>query len=163
MNQSQEENPKTNMAFLRTSPYIANGYSFVSRKISGSLLIAERRHLHNNGSLGQLQQAQQLLNVINRRSLSLGSAHVNFSNKSHAAPGGEDKPIGSPLGYGQQTKTAGQDGELPHSTSAKDPLDTGFADPNAAFKSKTTWELVRAYLVYVMCSSNYLVEHNMQV
>lgn len=45
----------------------------------------------------------------------------------------------------------------------KDPLDTAFADPNAAFKSKTTWELIRAYLVYMMCSSNYLVEHNMQV
>lgn len=45
----------------------------------------------------------------------------------------------------------------------RDPLDLSFNDPVAAFKSKTTWELVRAYFVYVMCSSEYLVENNMKV
>ncbi|XP_059611661.1 proline dehydrogenase 1, mitochondrial isoform X2 [Phlebotomus argentipes] len=45
----------------------------------------------------------------------------------------------------------------------RDPLDVRFADPNAAFKSKTTFELIRAYLVYLVCSSSYLVEHNMQL
>lgn len=45
----------------------------------------------------------------------------------------------------------------------RDPLDVGFNDPIAAFKSKTTWELVRAYFVYLMCSSEYLVENNMKV
>ncbi|XP_075156763.1 proline dehydrogenase slgA isoform X2 [Haematobia irritans] len=45
----------------------------------------------------------------------------------------------------------------------RDPLDVSFNDPNAAFKSKTTWELVRAYLVYMICSSEKLVEHNMQL
>ncbi|GAB0099273.1 Proline dehydrogenase [Sergentomyia squamirostris] len=45
----------------------------------------------------------------------------------------------------------------------RDPLDVRFADPLAAFKSKTTFELLRAYLVYVICSSSYLVEHNMQL
>lgn len=45
----------------------------------------------------------------------------------------------------------------------KDPLDTSFSDPHAAFKSKTTWEVLRAYVVYTLCSSNYLVEHNMEV
>lgn len=45
----------------------------------------------------------------------------------------------------------------------RDPLDVSFNDPIAAFKSKTTWELVRAYFVYVMCSSGYLVENNMKV
>lgn len=47
--------------------------------------------------------------------------------------------------------------------SQRDPLDVGFNDPIAAFKSKTTWELVRAYFVYLMCSSEYLVENNMKV
>lgn len=47
--------------------------------------------------------------------------------------------------------------------SRRDPLDTGFDNPKAAFKSKTTWEVLRAYIVYTLCSSNYLVEHNMQV
>lgn len=45
----------------------------------------------------------------------------------------------------------------------RDPLDVSFNDPLAAFKSKTTWELVRAYFVYLMCSSEYLVENNMKV
>lgn len=44
-----------------------------------------------------------------------------------------------------------------------DSLDTSFADPEATFKSKTTWEIFRAYIVYQLCSSSYLVENNMQV
>lgn len=44
-----------------------------------------------------------------------------------------------------------------------DALDTSFADPEATFKSKTTWEIFRAYIVYQLCSSSYLVENNMQV
>lgn len=44
-----------------------------------------------------------------------------------------------------------------------DSLDTSFADPEATFKSKTTWEILRAYVVYQLCSSSYLVENNMQV
>lgn len=45
----------------------------------------------------------------------------------------------------------------------RDPLDVSFNDPVAAFKSKTTWELFRAYLVYTICSSEKLVEHNMKL
>jgi len=44
-----------------------------------------------------------------------------------------------------------------------DPLDLKFNDPIAAFKSKTTTELVRAYFVYQMCSIEYIVENNMKV
>lgn len=51
----------------------------------------------------------------------------------------------------------------PNAPSQRDPLDVSFNDPIAAFKSKTTWELVRAYFVYIMCSSEYLVENNMKV
>lgn len=47
--------------------------------------------------------------------------------------------------------------------SRRDPLDTRFADPKAAFKSKTTWEVFRAYIVYSLCSSSYLVENNMKL
>ncbi|RLU17231.1 hypothetical protein DMN91_011300 [Ooceraea biroi] len=43
-----------------------------------------------------------------------------------------------------------------------DPLDLKFNDPIAAFKSKTTTELVRAYIVYQMCSIEYIVENNMK-
>lgn len=45
----------------------------------------------------------------------------------------------------------------------RDPLDVSFNDPIAAFKSKTTWELIRAYVVYIICSSEKLVEHNMKL
>lgn len=48
-------------------------------------------------------------------------------------------------------------------TGRKDPLDTSFNDPIAAFKSKTTFELIRGYLVYLICSSETLVENNMKV
>lgn len=47
--------------------------------------------------------------------------------------------------------------------SPKDPLDITFEDAKAAFKSKTTWELYRAYIVYTLCSFEYLVEHNMKI
>ncbi|XP_063926311.1 proline dehydrogenase 1, mitochondrial-like isoform X1 [Zophobas morio] len=45
----------------------------------------------------------------------------------------------------------------------KDPLDITFEDAKAAFKSKTNLELIRAYLVYTMCSFETLVENNMQL
>lgn len=50
-----------------------------------------------------------------------------------------------------------------NSNSPKDPLDLSFTDAKAAFKSKTTWEILRAYIVYTLCSSQYLVENNMKV
>lgn len=46
---------------------------------------------------------------------------------------------------------------------AKDPLDVTFEDAKAAFKSKTTYELLRAYVVYTLCSIETLVENNMKV
>ncbi|XP_017777258.1 PREDICTED: proline dehydrogenase 1, mitochondrial isoform X2 [Nicrophorus vespilloides] len=49
------------------------------------------------------------------------------------------------------------------SASPKDPLDITFEDAKAAFKSKTTWELVRAYIVYTLCSFETLVDHNMKL
>lgn len=45
----------------------------------------------------------------------------------------------------------------------RDKLDITFEDSKAAFKSKTTWELIRAYIVYMICSSNYIVENNLKV
>lgn len=47
--------------------------------------------------------------------------------------------------------------------SQRDPLDTSFDNPIDAFKSKTTAELIRGYVVYLMCSSETLVENNMKV
>lgn len=44
-----------------------------------------------------------------------------------------------------------------------DILDTSFNDAEAAFKNKTTWEIIRAYIVYSFCSSSYIVENNMKL
>jgi hypothetical protein len=43
---------------------------------------------------------------------------------------------------------------------ARDELDLTFNSPKDAFKSKKTSELVRAYLVYQICSVNWIVENN---
>ncbi|CAO1383907.1 unnamed protein product [Diamesa hyperborea] len=51
----------------------------------------------------------------------------------------------------------------PATPKKRDELDVHFNDPIAAFKSKTTMELLRAYFVYVLCSSEKLVEHNMKI
>lgn len=45
----------------------------------------------------------------------------------------------------------------------RDPLDITFEDAKAAFKSKTNLELIRAYVVYTLCSFESLVTHNMKV
>lgn len=45
----------------------------------------------------------------------------------------------------------------------RDPLDITFEDAKAAFKSKTNLELIRAYVVYTLCSFDYLVQNNMKL
>ncbi|KAF2900805.1 hypothetical protein ILUMI_05344 [Ignelater luminosus] len=49
------------------------------------------------------------------------------------------------------------------SKSRRDPLDISFEDYEAAFRSKTLGELLRAYLVYTICSSETIVENNMKL
>ncbi|CAH0758844.1 unnamed protein product [Diatraea saccharalis] len=46
------------------------------------------------------------------------------------------------------------------SSPVRDELDLNFNSPKDAFKSKKTSELVRAYLVYQICSVNWIVENN---
>ncbi|GBP17697.1 Proline dehydrogenase 1, mitochondrial [Eumeta japonica] len=45
----------------------------------------------------------------------------------------------------------------------RDELDLTFNSPKDAFKSKKTSELVRAYMVYQICSINWIVENNDKV
>jgi len=45
----------------------------------------------------------------------------------------------------------------------KDPLDLSFKNGEAAFRSKTSLEILRAYVVFSLCSSSYLVENNMML
>lgn len=55
-----------------------------------------------------------------------------------------------------------QDAEATHASDTRkvDKLDLTFRDHHAAFKSKTTWEVLRAYVVFKLCGIKPLVEHN---
>ena len=44
-----------------------------------------------------------------------------------------------------------------------DELDLTFLDHQAAFKSKTTWEVLRAYIVFNLCTIKPLVDNNEMV
>ncbi len=44
-----------------------------------------------------------------------------------------------------------------------DALDLTFLNHHAAFKSKTTWEVIRAYVVFQLCSIQPLVANNEKV
>ncbi|KAK8728596.1 hypothetical protein OTU49_009038, partial [Cherax quadricarinatus] len=54
-------------------------------------------------------------------------------------------------------------GAASHDKEKKDPLDLTFCDHEAAFKSKTTWEVLRALLVFQMCGIQSLVDNNEKV
>lgn len=125
------------MAFLRS----VSRCNLVSRQITSSrieLSRVETRNLLNKNELS--------------RCLSSAASFPPANNKSGSD--GNKKNVILSSGREQSTTTAiGQ----------RDPLDTGFADPKAAFKSKTTFELIRAYVVYTLCSSEFLVDNNMKV
>ncbi|CAL1278097.1 unnamed protein product [Larinioides sclopetarius] len=53
-----------------------------------------------------------------------------------------------------------QTAENPGSSPQRDPLDLSFENTKNAFKSKTTWELFRAFLVLKLSTYSYLVENH---
>ncbi|XP_015608747.1 proline dehydrogenase 1, mitochondrial isoform X2 [Cephus cinctus] len=65
-------------------------------------------------------------------------------------------------GYSSSTSPAETNGAKPAPRQI-DPLDLNFNDPVASFKSKTTKELIRAYIVYQICSIGPIVENNMKL
>lgn len=148
------------MAFLRS---IGRYNPLVSRKLlinefnstfsRDELLLRQRyynelrRELHTKnpivGSVAIAEHQKSINNGTNAMSTAAAAAAAVSASKS-----------------GTVTSTSRQPTQEPPQ---RDPLDTSFDDPIAAFKSKTTWELIRAYFVYLMCSSEYLVENNMKV
>lgn len=115
-------------------------------------------------------------NSLNTRDLSLvlsrasSSAPQSSSSTSPLPPqsnGGIANSLAGESSEHQRSQLKGKllirNASTAAATPQRDPLDVGFNDPNAAFKSKTTFELIRAYLVYLMCSSETLVENNMKV
>jgi hypothetical protein len=93
----------------------------------------------------------------------LFSENVRFLNSS--APASTVTASISNKGHLKSETLSKKHSNVPPSSGPgrKDELDVSFNDPLAAFKSKTTSELIRAYFVYVLCSSEKLVEHNMKV
>lgn len=134
------------MAFLRS----VSRCNLVSRQISSSRIELSRvdtRNLLNKSFLGE--------NELIGRCLS-SSAFPPANKKTGSDGNGLEKNKNLILTSGREQSTTTAIGQ-------RDPLDTGFADPKAAFKSKTTFELIRAYIVYTLCSSEFLVDNNMKV
>lgn len=147
------------MAFLRS---IARYNSLLSRKFSVNEfnskfsrdeLLARQRYY------AELRRELSTKSVIGASNLSENQKRGNNgTNAMSTAAAAAAAVSASKAGTGQSASR-----QPAHDPSQRDPLDTSFNDPIAAFKSKTTWELIRAYFVYLMCSSEYLVENNMKV
>ncbi|XP_053680974.1 proline dehydrogenase 1, mitochondrial isoform X1 [Anopheles nili] len=152
------------MAFLRT---VSRCNSLVPRKVTspsttgGSSCLTYSRSeqflrqygIHAAGNRGPLPSA--LLAALNQR-LALEGHSCEGARRWRSTTVAAASPVASSTRQRQQ-----QDNNP--STPQRDPLDVSFNDPHAAFKSKTTFELMRAYLVYVLCSSEFLVENNMKL
>ncbi|XP_017143454.1 proline dehydrogenase 1, mitochondrial isoform X1 [Drosophila miranda] len=170
--------------------YLINSRTSVSVSSSSSVAAAAKRHsLHTTAALeanvqassqspsqeqhvqaaGILRRRQQHHQLLSRLIYSAGAAGVGGSRQHtryvHSGQNGRHQLAQSSDVEGEAFREKRQLGKSaspkPSGTPQRDPLDVGFNDPVAAFKSKTTWELVRAYMVYMICSSEKLVEHNM--
>lgn len=146
------------MAFLRT---VSRCNSLVSRKVTSpsggpgscwsyakSEQFLRQYGMHAAGNRGPLPSA--LLAALNQRLALEGHSAEGRRWRSTVAAAA---PASSRVIQQDNNPSSGQ----------RDPLDVSFNDPHAAFKSKTTLELIRAYFVYVLCSSEFLVENNMKI
>lgn len=122
------------MAFLRS---VTRCNSFVSKNLHRSA------EFNAKFSRSELLVSHRYYNELKRELNTRFNSSIASSTSAHKPP-----------------VKINQDGK---GVSPKDPLDLSFNNPNAAFKSKTTFELVRAYVVYLLCSSTYLVDNNLKV
>ncbi|XP_040151588.1 proline dehydrogenase 1, mitochondrial isoform X1 [Anopheles arabiensis] len=154
------------MAFLRT---VSRCNSLVPRKVSSPSSTGTNGCLSHSRSeqflrqygihaasnhRGQLSSA--LLAALNHRLTLEGHPSLDGTRRWRSTTVAAPSPVSTGARQRQQ-----QDNNP--STPQRDPLDVSFNDPHAAFKSKTTFELIRAYFVYVLCSSEFLVENNMKI
>ncbi|XP_041760774.1 proline dehydrogenase 1, mitochondrial isoform X2 [Anopheles merus] len=154
------------MAFLRT---VSRCNSLVPRKVSspsstgtnGCLLHSRseqflRQYGIHAASNHRAQLSSALLAALNHRLTLEGHPSLDGTRRWRSTTVAAPSPVSTGARQRQQ-----QDNNP--STPQRDPLDVSFNDPHAAFKSKTTFELIRAYFVYVLCSSEFLVENNMKI
>lgn len=143
------------MAFLRS---VARCNSLVSRKVSSTSSVVS----------GSIPVSSSQRGIPFSDALSADQHQASLTYLSQVLAGGQlhqrrfrsvTATAASPTGV----HVAKQQQQNDPSSPQRDPLDVSFNDPNAAFKSKTTFELIRAYFVYVLCSSEFLVENNMKL
>ncbi|XP_065087263.1 proline dehydrogenase 1, mitochondrial isoform X2 [Ochlerotatus camptorhynchus] len=144
------------MAFLRS---VARCNSLVSRKVSSTSSVVS----------GSIPVSSSQRGIPFSDALSVNQYQASLTYLSQVLAGGQlhqrrfrsVTATASPSSV-HVAKQQQQQQDNP-SSPQRDPLDVSFNDPNAAFKSKTTLELIRAYFVYVLCSSEFLVENNMKI
>lgn len=140
------------MAFLR-SVSRCNQSLAVSRKFSSSIRSGVQRRGH----------AASLTNFSRTELLACQKYYFDLQRELNTVNNGERKSMSTMAAAKSSSTTSPAASASSTDPPQRDPLNTSFNDPIAAFKSKTTWELFRAYCVYFMCSSEYLVENNMKV
>jgi len=151
------------MALLRSLSSQRTALSLVygrnSSKSSNSVAVAACRSYHQRGNRSSTacgEAASESTSGVN------GARYLHSGNR----PSQASTLVQPDLVAGEAVKRSAKQSssqEPVGGSPQRDPLDVTFNDPIAAFKSKTTGELMRAYLVYMICSSEKLVEHNMTV
>eukprot|EP00099_Drosophila_melanogaster_P005005 NP_001245792.1 sluggish A, isoform J [Drosophila melanogaster] len=153
------------MALLRSLSAQRTAISLVygrnSSKSSNSVAVAACRSFHQRGSgstsiAGEGAASESTRGVNGARFLHSGDRPLQASTLVQPEVVSSETVKRSMKQESSQEKNPS-----PAGSPQRDPLDVSFNDPIAAFKSKTTGELIRAYLVYMICSSEKLVEHNM--
>ncbi|XP_012269777.2 proline dehydrogenase 1, mitochondrial isoform X2 [Athalia rosae] len=131
------------MAFLRSVPRCCAGSKF-----GKNLQLALPGGISENVA----RRSIQLLQVIETRDHDSSRRTIT----TRAAASTESSASGGGIG-------GGSSGTMKPVPRQIDPLDLAFNDPVASYKSKTTKELIRAYIVYQLCSVEFFVENNMKL
>lgn len=144
------------MAFLRSFTRCNQSFA-VSRKFTTSIRSGAQRRNHAISTLGSANSSRAEL-------LACQKYYVDLTRELNTLKNDEQQRSSmSTLAATKTSPTSAASASSNDPKPQRDPLDVSFNDPIAAFKSKTTMELIRAYFVYLMCSSEYLVENNMKV
>lgn len=144
------------MAFLR-SVTRCNQSLAVSRNFSSSMRSGVRRKSNVLTSLNNATFSRAELLACKKYYFDL-KHDINTSSQDNG-----QKPSMSTLATTKAPFPSAASTSNDSNQPQRDPLDVSFNDPIAAFKSKTTLELIRAYVVYLLCSSEKIVEHNDKV
>nr|XP_036227854.1 proline dehydrogenase 1, mitochondrial isoform X8 [Bactrocera oleae] len=144
-----------------TSVWRSSGEATATASISTSSSLGSTNQQESQISQRQPQQHQLLSSIL--FSPAYNSRHTLFTkgplDRSVVAARQEAEPE---VKRTRSHKPPQQQPNVP-ANPQRDPLDVSFNDPIASFKSKTTWELIRAYLVYTVCSIEPVVENNLKI